>query len=153
MDRMRRRYGLRGFSLIELLTALVIVAILASIAIPTYTSQVRRSRRTEARTALLDVASREERLFSTTTAYSNTPSDIGYGASGSTFPLAIGSGYYNVSVTVVAGPPAGFTVTATPVTGKGQDKDTQCASFSVDEAGRQTSKDSSSNDSTSTCWG
>lgn len=149
---MRRRPGLRGFSLIELLTAVMIVAILASIAIPTYTSQVRRSRRTEARTALLDVASREERLFSTTTAYSNAPSDIGYGASGSTFPIAIGSGYYNVSVTLVAGPPAGFTVTATPVTGKGQDKDTQCASFSVDEAGRQTSKDSSSNDSTSTCW-
>jgi type IV pilus assembly protein PilE len=150
---MRRRHGLRGFSLIELLTALVIVAILASIAIPTYTSQVRRSRRTEARTAVLDLASREERLFSTTTAYSNTPSDVGYGASGSTFPIAVGSGYYNVSVTVAAGPPAGFTVTATPIAGKGQDKDTQCASFSVDEAGRQTSKDSSSSDSSSTCWG
>jgi type IV pilus assembly protein PilE len=153
MDGMRRRHGLHGFSLIELLTAVMIVGILASIAIPTYTSQVRKSRRTDARTAVLDLASREERLFSTTNAYSNTPSDIGYGASGATFPMAIGSGYYNVSVTVAAGPPAGFSVTATPVTGKGQDKDTQCASFTVDEAGRQTSKDSSSNDSSSTCWG
>jgi type IV pilus assembly protein PilE len=152
MHGMRGRHGLRGFSLIELLTAVMIVGILASIAIPTYTSQVRKSRRTEARTALLDVASREERLFSTTNAYSNAPADIGYGAAGTTFPMAIGSGYYNVNVTVAAGPPAGFTVTATPVSGKGQDKDTQCASFSVDEAGRQTSKDSSANDSSANCW-
>ena len=150
---MRIRPLFRGFSLIELLTAIVIVAILASIAIPTYTSQVRKSRRTEARTALLDLASREERLFSTTNTYSNLPADVGYGATGSTFPMAIGSGYYNVSVTVAAGPPATFTVTATPVSGKGQDKDKQCASFSVDQAGRQTSTDSSSNDSSTTCWG
>ena len=150
---MRQRHGFRGFTLIELLVAVMIVAILAGVAIPTYTSQVRKSRRTDARTALLDIAGREERLFSTTNAYSNAPADVGYGASGSSFPMTIGNGYYSVSVTVTAGPPATFTITATPVSGKGQDKDKQCASFSVDQAGRQTSKDSSTNDSSGTCWG
>lgn len=150
---MRRRLSLRGFSLIELLTAMTIIAILAGIAIPTYTSQMRKSRRTEARTALLDLAGREERLFSTTNTYSTSPADVGYGAAGSTFPMAIGSGYYNVAVTVTAGPPATFTITATPVTGKGQEKDKQCMSFSVDQAGRQAATDSTAADSSATCWG
>ena len=45
-----------------------------------------------------------------------------------------------------------FTVTATPVSGKGQDKDKDCASFTVDQAGRQASKDSTAADSSAKCW-
>lgn len=153
MRRGRGRGSFRGFTLIELLTAMVIVAILVGIAVPTYTSQMRKSRRTEARTAVLDIAGREERLFSTTNTYSTAPADIGYGAAGSTFPMTVGSGYYTVTVTMTAGPPATFAVVATPVTGKGQDKDKDCASFRVDQAGRQTATDQSSADSTDKCWG
>lgn len=144
----RGRLFERGFTLVELLTTMVIVAILAAIAIPSYNSQVRKSRRTEARTALLDIAGREERLFSTTNTYSATPADVGYNTL-----TPIGSGYYNVAIEVTAGPPATFTITATPVTGKGQDKDKDCASFVVDQAGRQTSKNQSAADSTTACWG
>jgi type IV pilus assembly protein PilE len=142
----------RGFTLVELLTVVLIVSVLVGIAVPTYTAQTRKSRRVEARNALLDLASREERLFSTTSTYSNTPSDLGYGTSGTTFPMSVGSGYYNVAVTVVAGPPATFTLTATPVSGKGQDKDTPCASFTVTQTGKQSSADSSGTDSTANCW-
>ena len=144
--------GYAGFTLIELLVAMVVVSILVGVAVPTYTAQTRKSRRTEARTALLDLASREERLFSTTNTYSTTPSDVGYGAAGTTFPMAIGSGYYNISVATAAGPPATFTLTATPIGGKGQDRDPQCASFGVDQTGRQVATDSSGNDASSKCW-
>jgi type IV pilus assembly protein PilE len=48
--------------------------------------------------------------------------------------------------------PATFTVTASPVSGKGQDKDTQCASFTVDSTGKQSSLNSGGTDSTATCW-
>ena len=144
---------LRGFTLVELLTTLLIISILAAIAMPIYSSQTRKSRRTEARTALLDIAGREERLFSTTNTYSSTPSDLGYGASSATFPMAIASGYYTVNVVVTAGPPATFTVTATPVTGKGQEKDTQCASFTVVQTGAQTATNKAGSDATTTCWG
>jgi type IV pilus assembly protein PilE len=141
-----------GYTLIELMVTIVVVAILASIAIPAYTAQVRKSRRTDARTALLDIAGREERLFSTTNAYSSTPSDLGYGAAGATFPMPIGNGYYNVAVNAAAAVPPTFTITATPVAGKGQDKDKQCASFTVDQAGRQSALDVSGTDATSSCW-
>ena len=55
----------RGMTLIELMIVVVIVSILASIAVPSYIQQVRKSRRVQAKTALLDLAGREERYFST----------------------------------------------------------------------------------------
>lgn len=145
-----------GYTLMELLVTMVILGILASVAVPAYTAQVRKSRRTDARTAVLDIAGREERLFSTTTSYSSTPSDLGYGVAGATFPMTVGDGYYSVAVNVVpAAPPnqpATFTITATPVAGKGQDRDSQCATFTVDQAGKQSALDSAGTDATSACW-
>lgn len=141
-----------GFSLIELLTVILIVGILAGIAIPSYNAQTRKSRRTEARTALLDIAGREERLFSTTNAYSNKLADVGYGTGDATFPLTVGSGYYSVAVEVVVGPPATFTLTATPVAGKGQDKDNQCAKLIVTNTGKQSATNKTNADSTADCW-
>ncbi|HHZ88190.1 MAG TPA: prepilin-type N-terminal cleavage/methylation domain-containing protein, partial [Chromatiaceae bacterium] len=42
----------KGFTLIELMVTIVIVAILASIAIPSYTGQIQKSRRAEATASL-----------------------------------------------------------------------------------------------------
>jgi type IV pilus assembly protein PilE len=54
-----------GFTLIELMTTILVGSILLAIAIPSYNAQTQKSRRTEAKTALLDLASREERYNST----------------------------------------------------------------------------------------
>jgi len=59
-----------GFTLIELMIAIVIATVLITIAVPTYQAQIRKSRRTEARMAVLDLASREERFLSTANSYS-----------------------------------------------------------------------------------
>ena len=146
------RTNCKGFSLIELMVVVAIAAILATIVVPTYLSQIRKSRRTEARTALLDLASREERYMSGNNAYTNTAGNLGY----STLPTAIGSGYSTLTVAApvaaTATAPASFSATATPVAGKGQDKDTQCASFSVDSTGKQSAANSGGTDSTSICW-
>jgi type IV pilus assembly protein PilE len=147
------RKSAAGFTLMEMLTAVMIVGVLASFAVPSYLAQIRKARRTEARMALLDLAGREERLFSTTGAYSLTPADLGYGAQGALFPMKVGSEYYEVNVLVSAGPPATFTLTATPVAGHGQDHDAQCASFTVTQTGKQTALDSSNNVATTPCWG
>jgi type IV pilus assembly protein PilE len=123
---------------------LVIATILISVAIPSYMSQVRQSRRTEANTAVLDLAAREERYMSTNGAiYSTTTADLGYVGA---FPVLVGpDNYYTVTVCSPAAncdpnpnPPAPpYYITATPVDGTSQAGDTQCTSFSVDSAGQQ----------------
>jgi type IV pilus assembly protein PilE len=152
----------RGMTLIELMVVVVIATILVSLAVPSYMAQVRQSRRVEAKTALLDLAGREERYFSTSATganYSQTAADLGYQA----LPAAIGSGYYTLSVCAVGPgmaancPPSGqaapaFVVTAVPVVGQSQQNDTQCQSFSVDNTGRQWATDASNNDATQFCW-
>lgn len=142
----------RGFTLIELMVTVAIVAILATIAAETYSSQVQKSRRTDARTALLDLAGREEKLFSVSNAYSALPSDLGYAAAGVPWPISVGSNYYQVTVTSpdLSQPTAqnSYLITATPI--NAQVSDTQCTSLSVNQTGAQTSTGSAT---TATCWG
>ena len=138
-----RRTLVKGFTLIELMVAVAVVAILGTIAMTSYQSQIRKSRRTDARSAVLDLAGREEKLFSTTNAYSGTGSDLGYAA----LPAIVGSGYYQVTV-VVPNPPISYLITATAI--GTQAKDTGCASLSVDQLGSQAS---TGTDTVAACWG
>jgi type IV pilus assembly protein PilE len=140
-----------GFTLIELMIVVAIVGILAAIAFSLYSTQVQKARRTDARTAVQDLAGREERFFSVANNYSQTPTDVGYGG---VFPQPVGSGYYNINVVVGTGPPPNlaptFTVTATAI--PPQTADSSCASFSANQLGQQSSLDSGGADSTAVCW-
>jgi type IV pilus assembly protein PilE len=144
---------LRGFTLVELMVTVVVAAILFAIAIPTYTSQIQKSRRTDARSALLDLAGRDERFFSVATNYTPAATQLGYTA----FPQTIGNGYYQVkvdapdpSLTGLAATTPSFVATATTI--GGQVKDTACATMTVDHLGQHKSKDASGADSSTTCW-
>jgi type IV pilus assembly protein PilE len=158
LPRVRQTIG--GFTLIELMITVVIVAILATIAVPSYNSYVMKSRRTEAKSALLDMASSEERYLTANSTYTATPSNLGYGA---TFPITLQSGYYTVAAAdfqitaaqaaanATSPPtPAAFTITARPV--GSQANDTQCMSFTVTSTGSQTALNSSGTDNSATCW-
>jgi type IV pilus assembly protein PilE len=147
----------RGFTLIELVIAMVIASILAAIAIPSYTSYIMKSRRTEAKSALLNLASLEERFYSTNNTYSSLPTDLGYTAgAGVAFP--VGSGYYNIQpITVTAavapvnstsaGTPATYTIKAMPAATMSQINDLGCTSFTISSGGVQTATGTST-----TCW-
>lgn len=62
----------RGFTLIEVLVVIVIAGIFAAIAIPNYTAYVTRSKRSAAKTALLDAANALERNYTTNGCYNRT---------------------------------------------------------------------------------
>lgn len=138
-----------GFTLIELMITVVIATILLTIGFPVYLHQIRESRRTDARSALLDLAAREERYFATNSAYTATAAKLGYPGFGSTYPVGNGQ-YYYLSVTVNNGvtPPL-FTLVANPESGKGQDQDGDCTSFTVDSTGKQ----SATGANPASCWG
>jgi type IV pilus assembly protein PilE len=149
----------RGFTLIELVITMVVVAILASIAVPAYNSYILKSHRTEAKTALLDLASMEERFFSTQNVYSQLPTDLGY--TGAAFPVTVGS-YYQINIEPTlwalatapgagntAGTPATFGFTATPI--NMQVNDTACKTLTISSTGTKTATGNDPNPSVD-CW-
>lgn len=58
-----------GFTLIELLIVMVAIAILAAIAIPGFAEAIKRVKRTEGRSALLQLMQQQERYYSLNTTY------------------------------------------------------------------------------------
>ena len=138
------RESSKGFTLIELMVVIVVVSILAAIAVPSYSSSVRKARRTEARNALLDAASREERFFATNNRYSITATDLGYSA----WQIPVGSNYYSLNATCAAAAACtDFTVTATAI--GTQAKDTACATLSLTNTGVQAATGTAT---AATCW-
>ncbi len=104
----------RGFTLIELMIAIAIVAILAIIAIPAYTSQLVRGRRSSAEAVLLDIAQRQQQYFLDSRAYAPDWMTLG-----TTIPANV-SAYYQIATAPGPGLPPNFTATATPLPGTAQ---------------------------------
>ncbi|KPC52149.1 type IV pilin protein [Amantichitinum ursilacus] len=142
----------QGFTLMELMIILAIVAILTGVAIPLYQTTVMKSRRTTAQTALLDVASREERFFAANNSYTSDLSALGYGVSSSSTSMPIPDStnhFYDVpSPTVTTGASAGYTLQATPATS--QLKDTTCYTYTYNSFGVRGNVNGSA--TLATCW-
>ena len=135
------RHQVLGFTLVELMIVVVVIAILVAIGYPTYLDQVRKARRSDATTALMQVAQRLERCYTDSNKF-----DASGCPSGS---IDSPEGYYSVAIAATA---STYTLTATPKAGTTQAGDSTCASFTLDQTGTRGAKDSGGNDTTSTCW-
>jgi type IV pilus assembly protein PilE len=141
-----RKQASLGFTLVELMVTVAIVSILATIAVTSYSSQVQKSRRTEAKSALLDLAGREERLFSTTNTYSSDEAFLGYATASTPMTnMAFGNGYYQMTAASTA---STYTLTAAPV--GNQAADTTCGSFTLNQLGVQ---GVTGTGTAASCWG
>ena len=149
LDYKQVRVQVRGFTLIEMMIVVAVIGILSAIAFPSYASHIQKSRRVDAKNAVLDLAGREERYFSINNAYTNDAAALGYSA----LPLAVnssGSSFYSLNVTITTTPP-GFVATATP-TGA-QTNDATCYAFRANQLGMQSNLDSGGTSLTGTgCW-
>ena len=117
-SRLPARRAAGGFSLIELMVTVAIVGILASIAYPSYVSQMRKSRRSEAQQFLMDAAQRQQQYLLDQRAYAPDLATLNI-----TAPSDVQT-FYNVTaanlIALTAGPPPTFTVTLAPKAGTAQ---------------------------------
>ena len=137
----------RGFTLIELMIVVALVAILSAIAYPAYQESVRRGHRTSAKTALLDLAGREERYYATNNVYSaDLKTMLGYGVD-TTVPVPDATAeYYDMTVTVPADSST-FTGSAAPHGDQAKDS---CGSYGILSTGLKTNTGNAT--STGDCW-
>ena len=96
-----------GFTLVELMIVVAIVAILAAIAMPSYQSYVVRGNRAAAEAFMMDVASREKQYLIDARSYATDLTALGM------TPPADVSKHYSLTITVVAVPPS-FIIQANP---------------------------------------
>jgi len=102
----------QGFTLIELMIAVVIVGILATVAVPSYQSFVIRGNRAAAQAFMVDVANREKQYLLDARAYATDLATLGMAA-----PADVSKSYSSIAINVSAVPLA-FTITATPNSGQ-----------------------------------
>lgn len=141
----------KGFTLIEVMIVVVIVAILAAVAIPSYQDSIRKTRRADAKEALTRIAALQERYFFTRNSY-GTLAQLGLVPDG-VLILQSNDGHYNVALVggvMCDGSPC-YRVTAT-ATGA-QLNDTRCHQLSINHVGQKTANatDTSVN-TTDECW-
>lgn len=121
----------RGFTLVELMIAVAVIAILVRIAYPSYLEYMKRAHRSAAQSLMLDLANREQQYLLDNRAF------LGGGASAVTTLIPSGvptevSSYYTMTITATAGPPPTFEVKATPKAGTVMAGET---AFTIDQDG------------------
>ena len=122
----------RGVTLMELLTVVVIIAILASISIPTYRSYLIRTQRAEGKTALLQLQAAQEKFYLNGNAY--TDDVTGASPDGLGLPGNSETNKYDITVELVDDG-QGYVASATPADGGGQEDDALCGSLTLTDTG------------------
>ncbi len=152
---MKPMYSQRGVTLIELVIVMIIVAILAAVAIPSYRNYVIRSQRSDAKDALLALATQQEKHYLQCNSYAGGAGSIAAAtncAAGQLQGAATSkNGWYQLAITTAANA-TNFTVTATAIAGGNQEQDTDCRTFRVTDRGIRTADDAGGADNTADCW-
>jgi type IV pilus assembly protein PilE len=121
----------RGVTLIELMVVVLIVGILSGIAIPSYNSYIRKSRRADAKVTLTSLAQQFERCYTRYNKYTDANCAV-------VLPNTTPRGTYTIDADPAGVPTPGvtaqsFALKATPI--GDQLKDTTCGTFTLTQAG------------------
>jgi type IV pilus assembly protein PilE len=123
-----------GFTLIELMIALAIIAILTAIAYPSYQDSVRQARRADAQADIIQYAGFAERIFTEINRYDT--------ANGATIARSgIASNFYNYGTVLT---PTTYVITAIPQGGQAADT---CGTMTLTQAGAR-----NNNGTAAGCW-
>jgi type IV pilus assembly protein PilE len=128
-----------GVTLIELMIVIVILALIASFAYPSYMNYVVDTKRTAATSILLQVADRQQQFFMDNKRFTNDLTNLGFAAN----PLVIADdgrpmasaassdSTYSVALSNVTA--TTYTITAAPLNGQAA-RDAECGSLTLNQA-------------------
>lgn len=142
----------KAFTLIELMITVGIVGILATIAYPSYQNSVIKSRRADAKSALLELANFMERHATEANCYTDPGTDGLCDTADDSAPALpftatprTGTAYYTLAIAAIDA--VSYTLTATPIVGTSQEND-DCGSLSLTNTGIKSSTGLTAAD----CW-
>ena len=121
----------KGFTLIELMIVVAVVAILAAVAFPSYQESVRKSNRTDCKAALSAAVAMQERWYFRNNSYTDKVNEIG----GTGGVLDSPEGFCGITIDVSCaggGTIDCFTLKATP---QGAQKNDKCGILTVTNTG------------------
>ena len=141
----------RGFSLIELMVVVAIVAIVMAIAFPSYERYVVTTKRAVAQNALLQVADRQQQFFMDNKRFAADLTNLGFTANpfivdddGESTVVGDADAVYSVALSNVTA--TTWIATATPLNGQ-LSRDTSCANLTMNQAGAKGKSGTGDN-----CW-
>lgn len=130
----------QGFTLIELMVTVAIIAIIAAVAIPSYRNHIIKTNRGAAEAFMLQIANKEEQYMLDARQYT-----ANWGAGGLNLSAPTGvSVNYTITIPVVTA--TGYTITAVPI--NPPQNDTLCGTLTLDQTGAKTS----SAGTVGVCW-
>jgi type IV pilus assembly protein PilE len=138
-----KRNRQHGFTLIEVMIVVAVLGIIVAIAYPSYTEQVRKSRRAEGMGELLELADRMERFYSDRGTYAGA--SLGNAAT-DVYPSSTTKAYYTLSITSQTA--TDFSVSSAPTSKGDQNKD-KCGTFTLTAQGTKSVSNSGYYDQ---CW-
>jgi len=138
-----RRHQVRGVTLAELLTALVVVAVLAAVVVPLWRVHLLRVRREDAIAALVALQAAQDRYFGQHARYA-TVEQLGLKQQSE-------RGFYDLELRD-SDDGLGYLARAKATSRTGQADDTRCVEFTLDQNNRRRAVDSEGNDRSADCW-
>lgn len=136
------RVSVQGFTLVELIIAVAVVTILATVALPSYREHVAASRRADAKSALLAAAQALERYYTERGTYVGAT----LGSTG-LYPATSPQGYYTMAITTLS--VDGYTLRATRSGGQTGDK---CGNYTYNQAGTKGVALATTGYTAAKCW-
>jgi type IV pilus assembly protein PilE len=136
----------RGFTLIELMIVVAIIAILAAIAVPWWGRYTFRARRADGQKLLMHIAQAQERYYTDYNHYTSDLTLLGY----KTSPAIAENNDYSVTVAAAGTAPQVYVATAVPINAQVGDK---CGSLTIDNTGnKQPDPTKTAQNSNGSCW-
>ena len=149
---MKAQRKVRGFTLIEVMIVVAIIAVIVGVALPSYQDQIRKTNRNLVKAELMSILARQEQFFVNNKQYATTLTDLGYSASpygmnrdSEEVAVTATDRIYNVQITGASA--TAFTLQAIPQLS--QTKDTRCGTLAITSLGV---KSETGTGSTSDCW-